>query len=216
MQRITLLAGTWENNPEWIENPAHPFQVMLQSQGFQTARSTAGTPFRWLTKVGGLPLVNRGIWEDTALDLLSFCEGFPYRDLNFLGFSHGGQPAIIAIGKLAEKGVRVRSLVTVGTPVRADVPARQAAGNVDCWLHIIDRDFDRMALHRKMLHRTLAGQIFDGSLSQERRFLLPGVENILVPGIGHGHVLHDAELIPLWISEGWMETLRKCTWRDQT
>lgn len=212
--RIICVAGTWAANPPWIEDPCHPFQQMLARAGVQVARSPrTGEPFRWPTGLSGLPFVGRDLWPTWGKALLDFAREFPYEDRNVLAHSHGGQVAIYALALGAPIGlsqtpapVRFRTLTTVGTPVRADVPAVQAATNVRYWQHIIDKDRDWIATVKRHLPRQLGG-VGDNALLG-REFRIPGVNNILATDIDHSDVLTDPEDIELWASQHWLEGIR--------
>lgn len=180
--KVILIAGTWAGNPTWIENSSGPFQQALAKEGFETAR-VDGVPFRWSTKLGGIPFFHRNVWNEATEQLRAFAQHFAYDDLNFIAHSHGGQLAI----KLAASGFPMRTLTTIATPRRHDIPAEAAVKNIGLWQHVFDNNEDHMAsMHH--VKRSL-GALFDGSLDRERRFLIPGVINVGFDGIGHSEIL---------------------------
>jgi pimeloyl-ACP methyl ester carboxylesterase len=204
--KIIGVAGTWDDQPAWIEDPAGPFQVMLAGEGFEIARSTkTGLPFRWSTKLSGLPFVNRGEWQRAGDELFAFLHEFPYEDRNIIAHSHGGQVALFAAA--SDPAMQIRTLTTVGTPVRKDVPALDARKHIDYWQHISDLERDWTATMRRTIARSM-GQVGDGDLSFERRFLIPGVINIQLADISHSKVLRDPAYIPYWLRGLWLEAIR--------
>lgn len=202
--KVILVAGTWEGNPAWIEDVHDPFQGFLYENNFQPLRHPYDNlPFRWSTKLGGIPMLNRGIWEREGERLARWAEVFTYEFLNFIALSHGGQLVINMAAKFLKR--EVRSVTTVGTPARADVPAKEAVRNITYWQHILDRYKDSTGMARP---RRLAGELFDGKISLERKFLLPGVVNISVPGIRHSDIIRDPSKFHLWVDEGWLDAIR--------
>lgn len=210
MRKLILVAGTDEGNPAWIEDPLHPFQRTLRAEGLEVARSTlTGLPYRWSTKLAGLPFMSTLVWSASGDELIAFAEEFSYDDLNFFALSHGGQVVIEAVSKMTR---RARTITTIGTPRRHDMPAEKAAANVAFWQHVLDRDHDKMAtLPRRMMHKLTLGAIGDGTLSLERRFILPNCPNVLnvaIPGIGHSDSLQKPEPMAKLVASGVFERIR--------
>lgn len=156
-------------------------------------------PFLWSGGLDGVPFDRGRDWDGGAAALSYYLEPIPYADRRLVAHSHGGAVALRA----AARGTTLRSLVTVGTPVRKDI--REAGrlalerGAIGTWLHIHDARWD-------WLQR--AGMLFDGRLWGATAFELPGMVDCPVPGIGHSKVLCDARAIRLWQSEGWLDALR--------
>lgn len=119
----------------------------------------------------------------------------PFADRNVIAHSHGGQVALFC----AARGVPIRTLTTVGTPVRHDVPAAAARKRVLFWQHIYDKHCDWV---QKL------GQLADGKVSTERRFRLSGVQNHGLAGISHSKVLRDERYLHYWRVNGWLANVR--------
>lgn len=200
------IAGTHSQQDGWVVDNHDPFTLMMHANKFVPLRRADGLAWNWSTQLQGLWfLTGSKVWYRTAVDLAQFLQDVPYEARNLIAHSHGGQPAIIA----AAFGLRLRTLTTVGTPRRRDVPAEQARPNIGYWQHIHDQGRDWIATLRRL------GQIGDGTFSRERRFLIPGVTNIGVKGIGHSAVLRDPEAIKMWETQGWLEAIR-CFDQEQT
>jgi hypothetical protein len=166
-------------------------------------------PFLWNTAVGGLEfwwrfLSDKGTAPDhrdwaTAghhLRLWVELQKVPYRDRNFVLHSHGLQPLMYACAQ----GLVVRNVITVCSPVRADMETVTALARprIGHWLHISDPEDDATQA---------AGSMFDGSVRLNRRHPAADV-NDQVPGINHSNSLHEGEYLDLWESLGWHLFLR--------
>jgi hypothetical protein len=208
--KLIIAAGTWDGwDPPWIMDPQSPFRQIMRAEGFELALSPrTGMPFRWDSKLGGVPFLNRRLWTFWGHMLMEFADDFVYDDLNFLGLSHGGNIVIEAVAHLAPwRGVR--TITTVGTPRRTDVPIDEAARNTAYWQHIISKEIDWTATLRRQLPYSLGG-LGDGDPSLERRILHPNVENKLTPHIGHSAVVKKGEYVHHWRDELWFEAIRTC------
>lgn len=198
MTRWIGVLGTWgayRSNRWDLESPLTRF---LERQGFAPARP--GRPFNgWTTNLDGVPvLANGNDWEAGAEAVTYYAESLPYESLNFIVHSHAGQCLLIA----AANGLKVRSLVMVGTPVRKDIElsvAPAAVTNIGRCLHITDARWDVMGF---------AGAVFDGRWSLRRTFRVPGIESVQARGIGHSGLLTDPSTFHLWVARGWLDVLR--------
>jgi pimeloyl-ACP methyl ester carboxylesterase len=167
---------------------------MMQREGFELL-TVDGRPFRWSTALDGLFGEDRD-WEASADALGWFLRGVPYADRNLIGHSHGGTVALL----LAGSGFPLRSLTTVGTPPRDDVPLAAAEHWITFHQHLYD------------LRRDLwgwLGQVGDHELRTERALPDPHVTNIAVLDIRHSRALRDPKYIALWGTEGWLENIRR-------
>ena len=129
-------------------------------------------------------------WRSTYVPILA---------RNAIAHSHGGQVALYAC---ADHDLKLRTLVTIGTPIRkdmADVAAR-AAKNIRRWMHLRS---DRSDLWQ------LFGAIGDGRVGAYRDFPIAGVVNHAIPGIGHSGILERPEWFHLWEDQGWLDAIRK-------
>jgi hypothetical protein len=153
-------------------------------------------PFGWPSGMSGLPFIGRGLWPRWGAACAGFAREFSseWGGVNLFGHSHGGQICIeAAVFLWRVYGIRVRTMTTYSTPRRKDVPGEKAAETVGYWQHLHDTKIDWTATLRKKL-----GQVGDGDISIERRFLIPGVANYGVPGIGHSDALNRPELFHHW------------------
>jgi hypothetical protein len=187
--KLIIVSGTGSGIAPWAEDPLHPFQRLLASEDIEVARHpVTGLPFRWSTKLSGLPFIGRDEWPRASYELEEFIEPFPFRDLNFLGHSHGGQPIIIMAARLLGKR-QLRTNCTLATPVRADVPTFQAACNFRYWQHLYDPKRDWIATLKKSL-----GQLADGDWSLQRSYKVAGIINRPIDGMRHSRMLDDRSL----------------------
>jgi pimeloyl-ACP methyl ester carboxylesterase len=195
--RYIGVAGTNAWREGWCNNLEDPFAQMMIAEYFEPIRATDGRPFRWTTDLQGLNPFKKELrdWHAGADALYYFSERLPYEDRNYIGHSHGGQLCIL----LAASGFKIRSLTTVGTPPRDDIPAAVACANIGTWQHIFDSKKDWMGW---------LGQVGEGGLDKRRSYRLPGVIDRPLGGIDHSTILRDATKFPLWKTEGWLATIK--------
>lgn len=181
---VVLVAGTWHAYADWITNPNHPFQQMLKREGFvNVLNPLTRQNFVWSGRLSGLPFIGCGEWKRAARQLCEFIEPLSYGDLNFIAHSHGGQVVINAAAQMLGKR-RFRTITTISTPRRHDMPARDAVANCAYWQHVFDAKRDWIATMRKRL-----GGLGDWNISADRSFSdVPGVVNIPVPSINHSRL----------------------------
>jgi len=174
---------------------------MLASHGLHAG---AFEPFRWSGDLTGLARLLPWNWFSSpesrdwqagaqALRYLLEPRGcpVPFSQRNVIAHSHGGQVALLA----AASGLRIRRLVTVSTPVRADMVNTivKARPNIERWLHIYDPTLkDRMQV---------LGELGDGRLGWKRSFPAADV-NVSVAGAGHSGMLTQPEWFPQWKQRG--------------
>lgn len=196
--RYIPIAGTGAYADPWYCDDRSPWARMMTGAGFAPVRAVDGRPFRWSTDIDGLKFWARhSQWEAGADALVYFCEYLPYEDRNVIAHSHGGQVALLA----ASSGFEFRTLTTVGTPVRNDVPAALAAGHIGFWQHIYDKDFDKTGW---------MGGWFDGRWSSDRTFKdIEAVHRLPLGGISHSKVLREERHVEKWLTEGWAENIRQ-------
>src|SRR5687767_10108417 len=119
---IICVGGTGNPYPDWIVNPESGFRRLLSEYDLYPAIDVlTGKPFAWSGKLGGLWFWRRRLWERESDELDRVALAQP--EVNFIGHSHGGQLIIHASKKLAAHGRRVRTITTISTPRRSDVPA---------------------------------------------------------------------------------------------
>lgn len=189
------IAGTDGWNDAWCRDDSD-FGTMMIAEGFTSLRA-GDRPFRWSTALDGLLGEDRD-WEAASYALYYFLLGVPYADRNLIAHSHGGQLPIL----LAASGFPIRSLTTVGTPARDDMPLEAAEAFIGFHQHIYDLKRDLWGW---------LGSVGDASLRLERRLNDPRVRNIGIADISHSKVLRDTTYIPFWQSKGWLENIRQST-----
>lgn len=192
--RYLPIAGTWAWNDAWCMRDDSPFALMMAREGFAPLRAQDGRRFRWSTALDGLFGDDRH-WLAGTDALYYFLQTVPLEHRNFIAHSHGGQLPL----HLASQGVQIRSLITVGTPKRADVDSEAAAKNIGTWLHIYDLKRDWIQW---------LGQVGDKQLNAERSFRIPRVVNHPLTGIGHSKILRDERFLHYWTANGWLDVLR--------
>lgn len=198
---IVLVAGTnsWGNNDavDWYV-PAHAFAKYLESHGLEVM-SDSGMPFIWSTDLDGVVLdrKNHTDWSAAGAALSYFVRMHGVDEVDIITHSHGLQVVIFAI---AHYGLRVRRLVSVGSPVRKDMEylSSIAKQNIGKWLHIYSDKSDRWQW---------LGELFDGRLGIVRKHPLAD-RNDFVAKVGHSEILRDPSKYPLWIQNGWIDFLK--------
>lgn len=201
--RYVPIAGTHGWGDTWCMGNTSPFALMMANNFFsKIVTQNSNRPFRWSTDLNGLLTLGGRLrnsdWEAGADALFYFLDAVPYRDRNLIAHSHGGQVALIA----ASWGLHIRSLTTVGTPVREDVArgGHDAVARIGFWQHIYDSRFDFIAQ---------GGQFGDLKIDLDRAFDIPGVLNRGISSVSHSKVLRDARFIPYWPQKGWLKAIRE-------
>jgi hypothetical protein len=156
-------------------------------------------PFVWSTELGGVHWWARvaGSRQDARMWLVGgkalrwwlVAKAVPLEDRTLIVHSHGLQPVLYAAAEWHEPRM-LRRLVTIGSPLRADVIADvgpAAIARLGSWLHVSDADHDFIAAF---------GRFGDGAKGSGR--VPPNVQVLRVPGIGHEQLLTDSTLFPLW------------------
>lgn len=186
------IAGTNGWRDTWTRADSD-FGRMMTAEGFELLFA-GDRPFRWSTALDGLFGDDRE-WAAGADALFYFLRTVPVNDRNLVAHSHGGQLALL----LAASGFPIRTLTTVGTPPRDDMPLAAAEHAIGFHQHIYDLKRDFMGW---------LGQVGDHDLRTERALPSAHVKNIPVADISHSKILRDPKYIPLWKTEGWLNNLR--------
>lgn len=194
-------AGAITKDDDWTR-PSSPFSAFLARHGILNRAAEATHPFVWSTNLN-FGRGHKSDWIAGAYGLLYYHVSphhpawrIPGKDTHLICHSHGGQVALYA----AAFGLKVNTLVTVGTPVVRDMGeiVRLARPNIRRWLHCRSkRDWWQ-----------LLGSVFDGRLGFYRDF--PQADRSEWMPKGHGNVLRDAELFePFWVERGLIEFLKE-------
>jgi hypothetical protein len=183
-----------ENNFQWWERGSE-HQRHMATQGLVLHACGA---LEWSTALDGVPTrKNHVIWKGAAKHLLCHLERVPLAQRNLIAHSHGGNVVFHALAY----GLRINNLITVGTPVRADMEPiiLQGLGNCNYWHHIYDSSGDRISLY---------GALFDGRWRIKHDFDLADSQDN-VKDIGHSRILNDYQHMPLWNHDqkGWASIL---------
>lgn len=201
-----LVAGTgsWKDDGrvDWY-CPGHPFGRFLQEQGV-TPTWDGSRPFVWSTDLGGVPWTGKSDWAAGGAALAYFVMAFQKRAANrtaVIAHSHGLQVAAYAA---AEHGLKIQTLITVGSPIRNDLKAQYQAlrANTAYWLHIHSDGSDRWQWR---------GELFD-TLNpfrwRVRRDAPLADKNDFVPKVGHSDLLRDPTQYHNWVERGWLDLLK--------
>lgn len=152
--------------------------------------------YKWSTELDGLPLIQPAkhtTWKGAAFHLIDYFENPHYSEpiynRNLVAHSHAGQVVFYA----CMMGLRINSLITVGTPVRNDMEraVAHARANINYWLHIYDSKSDWTAVF---------GALCDGRLRVKHKFDSAD-RNDDIRGIGHSAILTDPAKIRMWSQE---------------
>jgi len=178
--RYVVVGGSFEFYHDWYLSADSLFNTMMRAQGFEL-----GPRFRWN---GGITAID---FEAASEALGCAVKELPYDDRNFVCYSNGGRAALF----LAADGFDIRTLTTVGTPYRLDVPVDRAEDHIGYHQHIYDeRDPVRWL-----------GEI-DFFVSLDRRF--HRARNYNLRDIGHGRVFFEQRYIGFWEQMGWLAAMR--------
>lgn len=195
---VVLIEGTFGGS--WA-HPDSPFCAMLHAQGFSPLRFQG-----WTGNIGGLPNPfargNHNDWIAGGHALAYFLTGLPYVDRNVIAHSHG---VAVALYAAAVTGVRIRRVISVCSPVRADLQAvaTAAAPRIGYWRYVASVGFDV---------KQWAGELLDGHLSFRRTHKWTQAHDALfVPKIGHSKLLNDPAYFDLWAANGLLDVLRAPT-----
>lgn len=185
--RYIPIAGTDAWRDGWVVDDEHPFPQFMRAHGFRPIRAEDGRPFRWSTRLAGLkPWGDERDWIAGADALYYFLKGVEFYDRIIFAHSHGGQVAAIC----AASKVPIRCLVTIGTPVRTDIPWDQAEEYIGTHVHVYDDKWDWMGW---------LGSIGDGHVSDRRDFTRPDVCNVALKGISHSKIVRDPDEYHRWV-----------------
>lgn len=155
-------------------------------------------PFIWSTDLSGvslLPSRRRVDWAAGGAALFYFIaaqKAIAGAQTAIIAHSHGGNVVLFAA---AEQGLKIATLITVGSPVRSDMSetARKARPNIGRWLAIHSDHTD----YWQWLGELCSG----GFLTREQP--LADV-NGFAPHVGHSALLRDATTFPYWVTNAWL------------
>lgn len=201
--RYAAMAGTGGYQDEWVL-PGSPFGKMMSAAGHELI-TIGGRGFGWDGVLDGWD-PRHPTWESMASAAGWFLNGIRYEDLNLIAHSHAGNGVLI----LAARGFRIRSLTTVGTPCRSDVPLELAEDFIGFHQHIYDVKCDFWGWAGQLGENVAALGRHDWKkldLLRDRRFSDPRVLNIPRSDVRHHKVLTDELYIKDWIAAGWLANM---------
>lgn len=184
---------------DW-SHPHSPFAQALRGYGCSPLRDDPRACFEWSTALDGIDdqhldwqFAGKALYRHFVPALGDQQPTIPPSATNILCFSHGLQVVAYACG---EYGLQVNGLISVGSPIRGDLLDlyARAASNIRRHLHLHARKRDFWQV---------AGALFDGRWGIHRQH--PFAKNVGIPD-GHGAILRDPKLFPLWRDLGWLRT----------
>lgn len=209
MTTAILVAGThgWRGEVPadawWSPQSAFAMYVFSTFNLAIAGRVPGQRPFIWTTSEDGAlgqafdALID---WRAGGENLYqyavpSLCAGarIAPADLTVIAHSHGRQVVLFA----AEAGLEIGHLVTVCSPIRADVDklTPHARARIGRWTHLYSDESDSWQI---------AGELGDGHLGWRREE--PQADaNVCVPGVGHTGLLEDPANFARW-QRAWVTT----------
>lgn len=189
---VVGIAGTWAWKSPWWQDGSDFWTYMITRHNIHPARID-GLPFRWSTDLADswkFWKKRRSDWEAGGDALAYYLKHIPYRYRVVLAHSHGGQ----VVAHCAKHGVRIDRLVTLATPVRADMQDTwaQARPHIRQWMHVMDSEGDKTAWW---------GAFGDRKFGNTREFSQADTV-VKVGGIGHSDLLNDRKKFHLWDTAG--------------
>lgn len=204
-----LVAGTgsWKDNQDadWY-CPGHLFGQFLTQQGVAPIYDVNGKarPFVWSTDLGGTPWTGKKDWAAGGAALAYFVMARQGRAAPFTAaivHSHGLQVAAYAA---AEHGLKFKTLISVGSPIRADLTEEYKAlrANTGYWLHLHSDGSDRWQWLGELFDQ---GNPFTWRIVRDCPF---ADRNDFVPHVGHSQLLRDPAQYHFWIDRKWIDVLK--------
>jgi hypothetical protein len=195
---VVGIAGTWAWKSAWWQDDS-PFWRYMRRHGIYPARVN-GRPFRWSTDLGSTWQFwksRHSDWEAGGDALAYYLDALPPAYRVVVAHSHGGQVAAYC----AAQGVTIDRLVTVATPVRADMEGtwKLARQSIRHWCHVMDSEGDKTAWW---------GAFGDGRFGNTREFKDTDA-TVKIGGIGHSGLLSDPSKFPMWEYTGLIGQLKE-------
>lgn len=197
---LVLIAGTnsWDGyDAVDCYCSEHPFSRMLLENGCEPLYD-AKCHFLWSTDADCLRLdrKNHIDWQSGGAALSYYMRMAGLKEIDVIAHSHGLQVALYAA---AVYGVKIRNMMSMGSPVRKDMEAVAKAARLDIkqWLHVHSDGSDKWQW---------LGEMFDGKLGIVREHPLAD-RNDFVPKVGHSELLRDPSKYHFWKEKGWVDFL---------
>lgn len=186
--RVILIPGTFANTgrdapqDDWWR-PGSPFVLAAKEHGLECLS------LAWSTELDGVIGPDSG-WQKGAKRLYN--QTWTLQPLTILAHSHGGQlPPLAAV----YYGLKIRRLITMATPVRSDIPYKEARPNIEHWIHVFGgvRDYVQ-----------IIGELAVLEFHVLRRKMAYADENLCFPECDHSEV-HTVEA---WDRHGMWEKVK--------
>ena len=190
----------------WWE-PGSPLVKYLAAFGLLQAAE----PFEWSGDLDGhwgwLPWNWFGSnehrdWRSAGSALRYYLAPIDYQHRNVVAHSHGLQVALYATAGYGwRQPVKIRRLISVGSPVRKDMEdiTQKARPNIGQWIHIYDPTGKD--------ETQLAGEFGDGRIGPVR--INPFADSSIgIPGVGHSEILRMPQQFRHWREQGLIDFLR--------
>ena len=215
--RLMCVGGTWSygrHSP--IERrwwwPGSPWLTFMANHNVLSIGPDR--PYSWSTGIGGMCSLRRGgahaDWQASGESLYAYLvpvvnghthpnPPYPYA---MVAHSHGGEVALYA----AAAGLKIPCLVTVGTPVRADMePVINAAKpNIGYWMHVYS--IARWPWQRGFDWMQRAGELLDGHVGWQQKIKQANL-NVGLKGVGHSGLLYKPVEFQRWVHDGLLDTM---------
>lgn len=198
------IGGTWSwrgsSRGQWYDQ-ASPWTAFMRASGFDPLCGPDGRGFIWTTDINGANIFSRLFggredtvdWQAAGMNLLDWLVPplAPDRrqrpcETHLVAHSHALQVVLFACAD----GLKVHNLISVGSPVRADMMAvaDRARKNIAYWQHFHSDRSDRMQW---------LGEFGDGHRGVVRQHPLADL-NIPLAGAGHSGILNDPTRFICW------------------
>lgn len=196
------IGGTWAWNGsskgQWYDVDS-PFSANMRLKGFEHYHVLGNfkRPYIWTTDLEGNQWWRRLIgrpadhteWQAAGANLFVYCDlQIKPCELNIICHSHAAQVVAFACAD----GLKVHTLITVGSPIRADMLEvyRRARPNIGFHWHFHSDASDRFQWLGAIGDSWFS---FRHAFSPARRHPYAD-QNVGVPGVGHSNILNDMTL----------------------
>lgn len=200
------IGGTWSwrgtSAGQWYD-AGSPWSARMRLRGLEHHHLYTGSPrpFVWTTDLEGASLwrtlLGRGAdlteWQAAGQNLFAYCVPpiapgvqIAPSDLHVIAHSHAAQVVAFA----AADGLKINTLITVGSPIRHDMTEvyQRARPNMGFHWHFYSDFSDRMQW---------LGEAFDGKVqlpwAADRKHPYAD-QNVRLPRVGHSRILNDLSI----------------------
>lgn len=194
------IGGTWAWDGsalgQWYDQDS-PWSANMRARGLEHHHLLYGDPrpFVWSTDLDGAPWrrwlgmkPKMNDWQAAGHNLFAYCVPprapqyrIPPSELHIIAHSH----ALQVVSFAAADGLRINTLITVGSPIRKDMYEvyERARVNIGFHWHFCSDGTDTMQW---------LGELGDGAFGIIRKHPC-AQQNVMIPKVGHSGILHDME-----------------------